>query len=366
MSMPRFLRVFIVPGAVFQSVLIAGGYGTGREIVQFYTQFGGLGGLMAIGVSTVCFAIVVSMTFEIARRYGVYNYRDFFRLLLGRAAFLFEFIYVTGLLLILAVIGSASGNIVEDRLGVPRIVGMVIVLLAVTLINFYGRNLITRLLTLWSVFLYAVLIAYVGSVITSEGTIISQVLAAGDAEPGWLVSGFQFMLYNVAITPIILYAARDIETSREAVGAGMLAAVIGMVPALLFHITFLARYPAVVEQELPAYWIISDVGFVYLMPVYIVMLFGTFIETGAGFIQGLIERLDAWSIRARGRPLERLTHGAIAGACLIVSLSLATLGIIRLIAQGYGSMAWVVLAIYVVPLLTVGSYRIFRKTPAVE
>ena len=44
----RFLRVYVVPGAVFQSVMVGGGYGTGREIVEYFTTFGSLGGLLGI------------------------------------------------------------------------------------------------------------------------------------------------------------------------------------------------------------------------------------------------------------------------------------------------------------------------------
>ena len=31
------LRQLLVPGAVFQSIVVGGGYGTGREIVQYQT-----------------------------------------------------------------------------------------------------------------------------------------------------------------------------------------------------------------------------------------------------------------------------------------------------------------------------------------
>ena len=36
----------ILPGLVFQSICIAGGYGTGRELVEFFLQFGPVGGLL--------------------------------------------------------------------------------------------------------------------------------------------------------------------------------------------------------------------------------------------------------------------------------------------------------------------------------
>ena len=51
----RFFRIYIIPGAVFQSVMIGGGYGTGREIVEYFTSYGFLGGLFGL-----CIAFAVS------------------------------------------------------------------------------------------------------------------------------------------------------------------------------------------------------------------------------------------------------------------------------------------------------------------
>ena len=35
--MLRLLKIYLLPGAVLQSVMIGGGYGTGRELVEFFT-----------------------------------------------------------------------------------------------------------------------------------------------------------------------------------------------------------------------------------------------------------------------------------------------------------------------------------------
>ena len=40
---------YLLPGFIFQSVVIAGGYGTGRELVEFFLTQGPLGGLLGIG-----------------------------------------------------------------------------------------------------------------------------------------------------------------------------------------------------------------------------------------------------------------------------------------------------------------------------
>jgi len=40
----RFFNVYIVPAAVFISVVMGGGYGTGREVVEFFNRCGLLSG----------------------------------------------------------------------------------------------------------------------------------------------------------------------------------------------------------------------------------------------------------------------------------------------------------------------------------
>jgi len=42
-------------------------------------------------------------------------------------------------------------------------------------------------------------------------------------------------------------------------------------------------------------------------------------------------------------------------------MALASFGIAQLVAKGYGNLAWGFLVVYMVPLLTVGIYKILRK-----
>ena len=55
----------------------------------------------------------------LAVRFQAYDYRSFFRLLLGRAWFLFELVLMVLFVLVLAVMGSAAGGILQDSLGLP-------------------------------------------------------------------------------------------------------------------------------------------------------------------------------------------------------------------------------------------------------
>jgi len=61
-------------------VVIAGGYGTGREIIQYFLLYGPLGGLLGmLLISTVMWSVILAVTFEFSRIFKAYDYRTFFQ-----------------------------------------------------------------------------------------------------------------------------------------------------------------------------------------------------------------------------------------------------------------------------------------------
>ena len=53
-----FFRKYFVPGLVFQGVLIGGGYGTGRELVEYFMKYGPLGGILGMFLVMAVFNIL--------------------------------------------------------------------------------------------------------------------------------------------------------------------------------------------------------------------------------------------------------------------------------------------------------------------
>jgi uncharacterized membrane protein YkvI len=136
-----------------------------------------------------------------------------------------------------------------------------------------------------------------------------------------------------------------------------------MFPAMLFHLSFVSAYPDIVFQDLPVYAMFDGLSVPALQIVYLIVLFGTFVETGAGNIQGLIERLDTWWRERRGTTLSRGAHALVAATAVSASAVLSMVGVVDLIAGGYGRIAWGYLVVFLIPLFTVGVYRLTR-TPA--
>ena len=83
---------YLLPGILLQSVLIGGGYATGREIVSYGAKFGAKGWIAGIGI-LIGFAVVAILTFEISRLYKTYDYKSMIKVLIGPAWPLFDVLW---------------------------------------------------------------------------------------------------------------------------------------------------------------------------------------------------------------------------------------------------------------------------------
>ena len=74
LSSKRFQKYF-VPGIVFQSCVIAGGYGTGRELVEYFMGYGPKGGLLGMCiVSLLVWSLICAISFMFAQIFKKYDY----------------------------------------------------------------------------------------------------------------------------------------------------------------------------------------------------------------------------------------------------------------------------------------------------
>jgi uncharacterized membrane protein YkvI len=353
-----FFQKYLLPGFVFQSVVIGGGYGTGRELVEFFMPYGPLGGLLAmVLVSAVTWSVVCAVTFAFARVFEAYDYRTFFKHLLGRGWVLYEVLYFIFLILILGVIAAAAGAILEETFDVPYAIGVVGMMALVGFLTFRGTALIEGFLARWSFVLYAVYIIFVIWAFSRFGGAIVSSFSIENLGLRWITGGVRYAAYNLAVIPPILFCVRHIEKKEEAVIAGLLAGPIAMTPALLFYISMLGQYPQIVDQPVPANYMLDVFGSRTFQVFFQVVLFGTLIETGTGMIHGLNERIAGVYEEMR-KQMPSFLRPVVAIGLLIVGALLARFGIISLIAKGYGTITWFFLAVFVIPILTIGIWKL--------
>lgn len=358
MRSSMFQRI-ILPGLLFQSVIIGGGYATGRELVEFFLSAGPLAGMFGMCLSAVAFSLIAGLSFELARTSRSYDYRSFFKQLLGPAWFLFEIAYLVLGILVIAVIGSAAGAIVSEHLELSPHIGSVGLMLLTVVLVFWGTKLIENVLAAWSFVLYATYIVFVVLYLLKFGDRLPAVFAADPMEPGWVTSSLKYVGYSTAAIPIILFCVKHMESRKDALLAGLWTGPLGMIPAMLFYLAMASAYPGIENEAVPADYLMQQLYLPMLKGLFYVVMFGTFVETGTAFIHAINERI-AGVYTEKQAVMPRWLRPAVAVGGLLISIVLATkIGLIDLIAQGYGTLTWVIIVIYLVPLFTIGIYRAF-------
>ena len=353
----RFQR-FLLPGFAFKAVVIGGGYATGRELAEFFMPSGPWGGIAAMLLATVIWGAVCVATFLFARRYQALDYRAFVRALLGPASIVFEVAYILFVVLILAVFGAAAGAIGTATLGVPPLAGTLMLMAAIALVVAFGNTSVERLFKYVSFLLYGVYILFVVLSFTHFGDRI--VAGFGTATPmdGWAMGGLTYASYNIVGAVVILPVLRHLTSDRDAVIAGLIAAPLAMLPALMFFCCMIAYYPGIANETLPSDFLLQQLNLPLFHLLFQLMIFAALLESGTGAVHAINERINNTLHKPLGRP------GRLAIALLILAVCMLLaqrFGLVTLIARGYRALAFIFLGVYVIPLLTVGVYRLSRN-----
>lgn len=356
----RFTR-WLLPGLGVKAVVIGGGYATGRELAEFFLSDGPWGGLYAILFATLLFSIFCSLTFVLARRLQTFDYRSFFKRLLGPAWHLFEFAYVLFVVLILAVYGAAAGAIGNAVFGAPLWVGTVALAAGIAGVVAFGNKAVERLFRDVSYLLYGVYALFIILALWRFGDRVPGGFEAYPQTSGWALSGITYFGYNIIGAVVILPVLRHLMNDRDAIVAGVISGPLTMIPALLFFIPMVAFYPEVQTATLPSDYLLQRIGIPAFHLLFQAMIFSALLESGTSSVHAINERIDhAWKVR-RGQTLSHQARLIIALFVLIGCMFLASrFGLVALIANGYRALAYILLATYILPLVTIGVWMLWR------
>lgn len=365
-SKPSRFQRFLLPGFAFKAVVIGGGYATGRELAEFFLPSGTWGGLAAMLLSTVIFSLVCIVTFLFARQIGARDYVTFFKQLLGPGWVLFEGAYVLFIVLILAVYGAAAGAIGAAVFGASEIWGTIALALSIIAIVTFGNVSVERMFAYVSYLLYAVYALFVVLAFSRFGDQIQAAFARDTTVGSWASGGTIYASYNLIGAVVVLPVVRHLTSSRDAVVAGLLAGPLAMLPGALFFICMVAFLPDIAVATLPSDYMLQRLDLPLFHLLFQLMIFSALLESGASSVHAINERISKALKTRRGHELSHRARLAISLALLVFCMFLADrFGLVALIANGYRALAYILLAVFILPLLTLGAWRLWllRSTP---
>ena len=358
---------FLLPAFAFKAVIIGGGYATGRELAEFFLPSGPWGGLFGILLATVIWSVVCVVTFLFAHATKSEDYRTFFSRLMGPAGIGFEAAYFVFVVLILAVFGAAAGAIASATFGWPALAGTILLMVLIAGFAFFGNAAVEQLFKYVSIFIYAIYAVFLVLCLTKFGDRIGAGFAPGRAPvgSGWAVGGLTYAGYNIIGAVVILPMIRHLTSRRDAVVAGLICGPLAMLPAALFFTCMVAYYPGIAHATLPSDVLLQKLDLPVFRILFQVMIFTALLESGTGIVHAVNERIaHTWSVH-RNTAAPRAVRLIAAIVLLVGSVFLAgRFGLVDLIAKGYRLLAWVFIAVYVAPLLTIGVWKLWRMRSA--
>lgn len=350
----------LLPAFAFQAVVIGGGYATGRELVEFFMGSGPWGGVLGLAVTMVVFSAVCMVTFRFAQMTASFDYRSFFKKLLGPGWIAFEAAMFALVLLVLSVAAAACGQIVLLTFGLPTWAGVGFFALAVVSITYAGSHAVDGLFKYWSMLLYVVYAVFLVACILKFHGRIGAAFVNSEPTGNWLRSGLAYTGYNVASAVMILHTVRHAIRPRDTLIAGALCGPLAMLPALVFFVAMAGFQQEIQSVSIPSNFLLERIGWPVLQITYQIMIFGAIVETGVGLLHAINERIAGF-VQSTGRTLSHAARGGVAAVTLFFALTVAeAFGLIGLIANGYGTLTWVFIAVFVFPVLTYGVWVVVK------
>jgi len=362
---------YILPGVLLQSVLIGGGYATGREIYSYGAKFGAMGWISGLTIG-IGFALFAFLTFEICRIYKVYDYKNYIKQVIGPLWPVMDVLTVLIAIMLIAVMAAATGSIFE-QVGLPNFLGAVVIVLLCGLLNFKGSKVIEKFESVGTILLYGGYILFTIIVLISKGSNIPQVFATADTSAydgkvtlGLCIwTGILYVAYNINSIPMGMFSLTRQTKRKETFFSGLIAGLLMVIPWFLSYFAMMCFYgdTSIVGADVATPWMemIKAVnGGPVLLALFSIVMGWTLVETATGCIHMIIDRFDI-ALEERGNA--RLTdknRGLITVITLLAALLLSRIGVVTLIEKGYSYLSYGFILFYLLPTLFIGGYKIIR------
>ncbi|MFL0361881.1 hypothetical protein ACH0BF_02580 [Pseudobacillus sp. 179-B 2D1 NHS] len=309
--------------AVYIGTIIGAGFATGKEIVQFFSQFG-FYGLLGIMVSGGLFIFLGAKIMLAAIDVQAKSFEEFNAYLFGEklglvATFVqfFMLIGVTGVML------SGTGALFEERFEIPANIGILLSIAAGFLIMKKG---ISGLLAV-NVFVVPLMVIFH---IYAAGKAVEQpdfwqiIFKEGTADHSWKLwtSPFSYAAFNLALAQAVLvplaFEIKDRQTIKRGafLGGAILTCLMLASHVSLIQLVNVANYEIPMAQIVE--WLIPAFHFVYAFLIY-----GEIFTSVIGNVYGLKQQLQvhlSWPpaillviIFSAGFLLSQISYGALLG-----------------------------------------------------
>ena len=296
----QWMSVFQV-AAVYVGTVIGAGFATGKEIYEFFTQYG-LYGLLGIIIAGYIFIWLGRKMMMIALKHDLKNYMEFNAWLFGhRLAIFINAVFMIMLIGVTGVMMAGAGGLFEEQLGFSKMGGMVFTAFLAVVVMSWGihgllsiNTFVVPAMVMFNVILMVI------SLFTLKGA--GHLLNVPDlVSVKAFLSPFSYTAFNLALTQAVLVPlATEIGDEKLIKRGANLGGILLALVLLSCHIS-LSSVSGIAEINIPTAYVMKMVA-PFLYGLYLFIIFGEIFTSLIGNAFGLerqlkkVTGLPSWSL----------------------------------------------------------------------
>ncbi|SDJ78669.1 YkvI family membrane protein [Sediminibacillus albus] len=270
-------------GSAFIGIIVGAGFASGQEVLQYFTSFG-LIGTAAAFLATIFFSYLGMTLTRLGSRMQTKSHKDAIYQISGRyLGIIVDYVIIFTLFGVGVVMVAGAGSIVDQQLGMPSIVGA---LLMAVLVYFTAMLKVGRVVavigSVTPLLIIAVILLSIYSAFTMDGPLAALDAAAKQqpsALPNWFLSAVNYVSFNIALGASMSLVMGGAEPNERTAALGGLTGGFGLgILILLSHLAIFSKVETAAQFDMPLLKIVDDISPV-LGLIYFLILFGMIFNT---------------------------------------------------------------------------------------
>ncbi|RFU69925.1 hypothetical protein [Bacillus sp. V59.32b] len=278
--------------AVYVGTVVGAGFATGKEILEFFTQYG-FYGFIGVLIAGYMFIFTGTKMMLLSSRAGAATYEDFNRYLFGKKiAPIVNVIFLLMLLGVTSVMISGAGAVFEEQLGASKNTGIVITIILASIVLILGikglfavNSFVVPVMIFFSLMLCFFAI--------KGGGFVDSFLKLPEENLNWkmFLSPFAYIAFNLGLSQAVLVpVAHEIGDEQTIRNGGILGGIF-LTTILLSGHCALISLPDASIYEIPTAELIKN-GAANFYWIFILVVYGEIFTSLIGNIFGLQRQIS--------------------------------------------------------------------------
>ena len=249
-------------GAVV-AYLIGSGFASGQEVMQFFTAYGPMYGLIGGCITLVIMVLLTGMVMKDACALKLDDANDIFTFYCGKyLGEILKWLMPVFLYSIYVIMLAGAGSMLEEYYGIPNIYGRFIMLALSLGTVLLGLNKLTSIIGFIGPLIIIMTVA-IGSLcifkntdgLSHSGEAVAQ-LSMVKASPYWWLSGINYGSFcGLTLVPFLVGIGRQAEKEKTVVGGSVLGSLAFSFAAMLLSGGMLAYIENVYDKAVPTVYL---------------------------------------------------------------------------------------------------------------